>query len=177
MVARQWTRKDVLVWYELRSWSLWQRALWALIRWTPFAVRVMMSRDGRRPYLLRATLWPRLSPWLSPVYLHYAFQDDEEGELHNHPWTAISLILSRGYYEERWSPLLGQRYRIRRRPGNVVLLRRDTYHRILTGHWFSLFIPFRRISLPEEESWRFLDPESGQSWPWARYVARRRANG
>ena len=222
MVDLQWTRRDAIVWAETRrllgAWTLWQRFLWWLIAWTPFEVRVIMSRDGLRPYLLRATLWPRpahvvaawakrwalalcvrgwyvlseiveawgyglarWATWLPPVFLHYGFRADEEQELHNHPWAAVSLILSEGYLEERWQesivpPRAGWGWRSKRArfAGTVVFLRRGTYHRILTGHWFSLFVPFKRTKLPEPEAWRFWSPESGESWPWREYVERKR---
>lgn len=205
-------RRIAALYYVRRSWSLWQRVLWYLVWITPFEVSIILNRQHTGLYLLRATLWPRLSDvaqalakrlfanpvtwwrlypalalfWLAPklraappVFLHYAFAADTEDELHSHPWPAVSLILSKGYTEEKWQrerwqrgtvfPLLGKRYTLRRRPGTLVLIQRDTYHRILTAGWFSLFVPGPRSTEPEDESWHFKNPETGQRWTWVEY--------
>jgi hypothetical protein len=175
---------------------------------TPFELRIILTRDGRGLYLLRATMWPRPSDvmtwvakriahttrpkptrigrWgfllrfsfalvllrvagllhgLPPGFLHYGFSADTEDEQHNHPWPAVSVPLSVGYVEERSR----FRTRIRRKPGRPIWIERETYHRILTAGWFSLFIPFKRRSGPEDESWGFRNPETGDYWNWVEY--------
>ena len=67
-------------------------------------VQRISGHDGST-YLERYTLL-NLGPTRGRVYLHRFLRGDEDRELHNHPWYAISLILVAGYLEERrrWTP-------------------------------------------------------------------------
>jgi hypothetical protein len=59
--------------------------------------KTVLLRDGQ-PYLIRRTLFSchRLS-----IKLHYVIKDDI-GEMHNHPWNYISIILWGGYKEQTY---------------------------------------------------------------------------
>lgn len=97
----------------------------------------------RGPYLTKYTIANFGKKYIR-VYLHCIYH------LHNHPWKwAIVIILRGGYVEERLTGLVG------RRPGSVVVLTHDTWHRIDTlcdkNSW-SLF-----IAGPEKGAWHFLD--------------------
>jgi hypothetical protein len=112
-----------------------------------------MDRSGVSPYLTRWYLRGRPTmppgPFHEPfdahgnpfeeavfpdgasVYLHKIHRSDTELELHNHPWRwARALILAGGYFEERrdrHDTVRGWR----RRPGDVVTIDADTYHRVV----------------------------------------------
>jgi hypothetical protein len=48
------------------------------------------------PYLIRWRLiWTR---WFS-LYLHHILRSDEDRELHDHPWSFLTVILTAGYTE------------------------------------------------------------------------------
>jgi hypothetical protein len=82
-------------------------------------------------------------------YLHQIHLSDNAGALHNHPWSwSFSLILWRGYYEDRLISSL----EIKRRrvwPGQINFLRGIDYHRIdlIKGKpaW-TLFVTGPRVS-------------------------------
>lgn len=160
----------------------WQRLLlWLALR---VAHHVIPRRDGSGPYMLRAVLVPREWRWRGrllrrgrPYYLHYFFCSDDEIELHSHPFDAWAVILSRGYIEERWNERTQARTARVRRPGGVVRLLADTFHRVLLyrgGSW-SLFSPGERVAAPREWSWFFWNPERGLLWNQAEYKRRKRA--
>ncbi len=59
-----------------------------------------------KPYLTRyyltGTREDDNAPGRGPrFYVHHFHASDAERELHNHPWTGLSLILFGGYYEQR----------------------------------------------------------------------------
>jgi len=143
--------------HAARARNAFERFLWSIAFWCRRA-RVIPSRDGRGPYLLRVVLVPRV--WLLPgLYLHYFFASDVEEELHDHPWSALALILAGGYVEERYEA--GQRVWRVRLPGDVVYLAQSTAHHVTLfrgGSW-SLFSPFWRNDLPDDLSWGFHWPE------------------
>ena len=56
--------------------------------------------DAQSPYLSR---WTLLSTKLGAVYLHLFHRSDAD-EMHDHPWSFISVVLWRGYVEETPSP-------------------------------------------------------------------------
>lgn len=51
---------------------------------------------GKKPYLIRTTLF---SCPLFSIKIHKALMSDP-GDLHDHPWNYLSIILWGGYYEE-----------------------------------------------------------------------------
>lgn len=34
------------------------------------------------------------------IYLHHLISSDEDGAMHDHPWTFVSILLTGGYYEQ-----------------------------------------------------------------------------
>lgn len=61
--------------------------------------------DGKSVYLWRLRIL--VTPWFS-IFLHRIYRPDNQRELHDHPWTFLSIIL-RGWYIENvpnpnWSP-------------------------------------------------------------------------
>ncbi len=95
-------------------------------------------RDGAgRAYLMRWYLYRRSAPERptgqgAGAYLH-AFHASDGPVLHDHPWPSISVILRGAYVEEipvEPSQPGGATRRLARRPGDVVLRRARSAHRI-----------------------------------------------
>jgi hypothetical protein len=172
--------------------------------------RVIFDRTGKRPYLSRWYLYPRepqesfdaigrrAPPRATPpfeILLHCFHASDDTVSLHSHPWTvAYSVILSGGYLETRRTAYDVLRL-YRRRPGDVVKLETDTFHRVqlfpceqcsgagylLAGHQerpcvctrtnrgvipsWSLFVAGARCS-----SWGFWHPVTRLFVPWRSFL-------
>ena len=91
------------------------------------------------------------------VYLHHFHASDQIHELHNHPWSATSLILRGGYVEESMrigEPIRSRVYRV----GDVNHIAMDTFHRVsLLGDTWTLC----RVSQRQQE-WGFVNRDSGK---------------
>lgn len=85
-------------------------------------VRVIERTDGvtylERYYLFRFWRWT--------AFLHRFMSSDPEGETHDHPWTAVSFILSGKYLETRW--LGGELVKAERKWFNFV--KGETFHHV-----------------------------------------------
>lgn len=106
------------------------------------------------------------------VFLHRFGQDDED-DVHDHPWEwACSLILFGGYIEERYDTV-ADKYTTRvLRPFEVNFLRHTDFHRVtLIGGQpcWSLFITGKRT-----KSWGFIDRKTGLYYHWSTYFAMKR---
>lgn len=146
--------------------NLVHKALWKLTEKFPNRTRVI-SVDGS-PYLRRFYITPRRKDEHGEetgkhvgfgVYLHYFYRGDEDRELHNHPWeTALSFILTGGYFEER------------RNKHDEVVLRNirpltfnsitcNDFHRVIkkehAPHVWTIFITGKRI-----QDWGFWDRDA-----------------
>jgi hypothetical protein len=68
---------------------------------TLFAKKVItaVDNDGRDtgPYLIR---WAITTPFFG-IKLHHILRSDEDRDLHDHPWSFLSLILRGGYWEHQ----------------------------------------------------------------------------
>lgn len=153
------------------------------------AKRIIPSRDGQGPYLVRYHLigrpshpdgqWPfddRGNPRPGSMkakgycyWLHNIRRSDSEAELHSHPWPwAASFILWGGYWEERrvWDAIVGG-WVVRQRwvrPWSFNFLRGDTFHRIDVGSkpvW-TLFLTAPAFS---KGGWGFWDRHTGRFIP------------
>ena len=157
------------------------RALRKFAARAPFGARVIRSRDGMSPYLLRVVVVPRV--WKFPaVFLHMFFRGDDDVEHHNHPWdVACSLVLVAGYREERMvDDSWGYGLRARRLcPGMFNIVRRNDFHRITVSgaqrRPWTLFVTSARIDEPDDEAWGFKHPGTGVYQPWRKHVNRVRA--
>jgi hypothetical protein len=56
--------------------------------------QIIRSDDGQ-PYLIR---WAINTPLLG-IKLHHILRSDEDRDLHDHPWSFLSVILWGGYWE------------------------------------------------------------------------------
>ena len=97
-------------------------------------------------------------------YLHKIHLSDNADSLHNHPWRwAFSVILWRGYYEERLTSDL-QVKRRRVWPFTINFLRGTDYHRLdlVQGRpaW-TLFVVGPRV-----KNWGFWDSAARALVPW-----------
>ena len=144
-----------------------ERALQRIAR--RFSSRTITGVDGS-PYLTKHTLVD-FGKDRGRLYLHEFHRGDEDEEHHDHPWNAVSFVLSGGYREER----LGEDGKVVvlvRRPGAFNLIRTSTRHRVeLIGKkaW-TLF-----ATGPVRRSWGFYDVHTGAYTPWRTFVARREA--
>ncbi len=122
---------------------------------------------GNGPYLTRYKLHDFEDG--RHVYLHFFHRSDEDRELHNHPWSGKSLILTGGYLEERRleDDRIGY---FTYAPGSVSILAPQTFHRVdliqpETGCW-TLF-----LTGAKEQSWGFWNRDSGVYTPWREFLA------
>jgi hypothetical protein len=161
-----------------------------LIEFLP-APRVILDREGKRPYLSRFYLKgaPHMADGSSAIdefgnpkreaifpkglgiYLHRFHQSDASGALHNHPWKwAYALILAGGYWEERRFD--NDVRTVARLPGDLVRISEENFHRVdlVEDDSWSLF-----IAGPKGESWGFWDRYTHQTTPWREFLARGRS--
>lgn len=106
------------------------------------------------------------------VFLHRFGQDDEP-DVHCHPWTwGLSFILSGGYIEERLNRATGEyTSRVLVAPA-INFLRHGDFHRVsLIGgqECWSLFFTGKRVS-----DWGFIDRRTGLYMHWATYFEQKR---
>ncbi|MBA1280251.1 hypothetical protein [Stutzerimonas stutzeri] len=110
-------------------------------------IQKTMPDGSQAAYLERYSL-VRTKPLA--VYLHHFVDHDQDTELHDHPWTAASLVLTGSYIERRLLPGL-KTYERRIRFGNWI--RPDCFHMITeaqVGTW-TLLIRFKKT-----KGWGFL---------------------
>jgi hypothetical protein len=117
--------------------------------------------------------------WKFPISirLHRIMREDDDRDLHDHPWNARTVILHGWYREVRLKQHQHETYEkvypvelvpvtYRRLPGDTARLRFGEYHRILQvspGGVWTLFITGRYRG-----TWGFL--VSGVKVPWRRYL-------
>jgi hypothetical protein len=162
--------------------------------------RIIMDREGKSKYLSRWYLIgrPRMADGSSPVdasgqtkpdvivpkgiglYIHRFHRSDQDSACHSHPWFwARSLILAGGYVEERrvlappgeWPDRV---VRFIRRPGSIVRLDADDFHRVdlIEKDSWSLF-----LAGPKAGSWSFWDRRTGEIMHWREFISRVRGDG
>jgi hypothetical protein len=108
------------------------------------------------------------------VMLH-RFHRSDSVELHDHPWSFISVILWRGYFEETFDPnvnIVGNHPARRRKrvwPGTIIFRRADHAHRVVLvdGKPAVTLV----ITGPKVRSWGF---HTGRGWQyWRDYFQER----
>jgi hypothetical protein len=123
---------------------------------------------------------PGDKPCRYSLYLHHFQREDQDRELHNHPWKyAVSLVLAGGYEEQLVIPkekaadvmLLGMTVQYRKRiftwirrlrPFRINILRGDTFHRVHKLHGKETWTLF--LCGPKASSWGFLTPDGIVPW-------------
>jgi len=108
---------------------------------------------------------------LPSIRLHRIMREDQDRNLHDHPWDARTFILRGWYREERprrpcgmsnWTPT----YPVMREPGDTARLNFGEYHRIVEvapGGVWTLFVTWRKRG-----TWGFL--VDGHKVPWRDYL-------
>lgn len=116
----------------------------------------------------RPRWWQKLFTWLPTIYLHRFESSDADEELHNHPWTATSIILAGGYVEQFRSPNGVDRRVLR--PGSVNRIGPNTFHRVLLieEDCWSLIVVGKRV-----QGWGFWHPETGEFLEWREFIAKK----
>ena len=161
---------------------------WLIARAKLTPYQHIMSADGSEMYMGRWWLFNpydpvtgerrfSLIPW--SIRIHHIKREDNDRDLHDHPWNARTIILRGGYTEQRLldheDPVLSglnvpanaqaTEY-IDRRPGETAQLRYGEYHRIdsvAEGGAFTLF-----ITSPYKGTRGFL--VNGVKVPWRTYT-------
>ncbi len=120
------------------------------------------------PYPNIYSRWPHtILGFLPTVYLHRFVRSDEDRELHNHPWAAISLILAGGYREER---RVGDGVTSRIwKPGQINHIGANDFHRVdlLEKDAWTLFITGEKA-----QSWGFWSRDTDEFVHWREHMAR-----
>lgn len=100
-----------------------------LLRWyvTPW------SRLYRRKSWADLKWWQKIIRALPNVYLHQMLRDDDDRDLHDHPWWNMSIVLRGGYFE--YMPWMksepgGVALPTRRYAGDIILRRPTDFHRL-----------------------------------------------
>jgi hypothetical protein len=105
------------------------------------------------------------------IYLHRFHRDDDELELHNHPWRwAVSIVLVGGYIEERRGKNDVVRVRIVR-PWRINFIRAEDFHRvdlIEQDAWTLFFVG------PKFTGWGFWNRDTKKFLPWRQFISQLR---
>lgn len=199
----------ILIYLSELAWHLLARALarprvqaWLLQRSWPYTD--ILSADGTDVYMRRrwlinpyrkdaaGNMLPARLGWLPSVRLHHILREDQDRDLHDHPWNARTIILQGFYIEERpvppselahndravqrfiadahdvWSAGPGDaRYLAHRGQGYTGRLLFGQYHRIRQvspGGVWTIFITWRKRG-----TWGFM--VDGKKVPWREYLA------
>lgn len=152
----------------------------------------MKRRDGTEETARRAGLYRRLTlrradgqvyldrwgighDWIGRVLIHRMAAPDPGVDLHDHPWTFVSVVLWGGYVEERASIRLAPRYAmaaeehghtmrgtlVDRRPGSIARMRLDECHSIKRLHRRTCWTLV--IGGPRRRPWGFYLPTGWMS--------------
>lgn len=130
--------------------------------------RLTLRRADGRVYLNR---WGVQHPRLGAIFLHRMDAPDPGIDLHDHPWTFVTVILKGGYVEQRanirhavaqaWHAengvLLARGRTVTLRPGSVKMMRLDECHtifRLLKEQSWSLV-----LAGPVRCKWGFYTPD------------------
>ena len=151
------------------------RALISRAQRTPYTH--IMSADGSDYYMGR---WWLFNPypasgadkrkgwgWLPSVRIHHIMREDQDRDLHDHPWNARTIVLQGGYTEDRNGT------HFVRIPGDTATLRFEEYHRInyvTDGGVYTIFITWK-----QRGEWGF--NVNGKKVPWREYLAIEKNNG
>ncbi len=133
------------------------------------------NRSAGAFHVPRFSLTVRRATNGAQVYLHKIMRSDADRELHDHPWSFLSLILWRGYREETEHAcgVCGANYcqptRLSRKwPGMVLWRPAEHRHRVHIGPgpaWTLVFTSGKK------RSWGFW--RAGRFVPWRQFVARK----
>ncbi|WP_425327643.1 hypothetical protein [Pseudomonas nitroreducens] len=146
----------------------------------------IMSADGSETYMGRWWLFNpydrnthKAKHWWCPwsVRVHHIMRADQDRDLHDHPWSARTVILDGWYIEQRLAddhllamvdapPGAQVTEFIRRNAGDTAALRHGEYHRIdqvAEGGVWTLF-----ITSPWQGEWGFL--VAGKKVHWRTYT-------
>jgi hypothetical protein len=120
--------------------------------------RIILDRESKQPYLERYYIFLKdRKTFPFNIFIHKFLKSDPD-DVHDHPWSYATLILSGGYWE--WIPkinTLGEQwgeYRVWRGPGHFRICSANSYHRIeldpnITA--WTMFMPG-----PQRREWGFL---------------------
>jgi hypothetical protein len=141
---------------------------WLLKLLDRFPKRVIEGCEDGSPYLTRRTLFSLCG---FNVYLHQFHRSDEGADLHDHPWSFVSVILAGGYWEwteERHTCLVEDQPHIQipvrrwKRPGSVLVRSASHAHRVEIDPqrpaWSLVLVG------PKWRKWGFYTPNGWAYW-------------
>lgn len=135
-------------------------------RWRPYLNRIRLRRTDGTLFLDR---WGVSVNALGGIMLHHITAPDPGLDLHDHPWSFLSVVLKGGYWEYRLpvrhaaeiarivgADLIGTSAEVHRPRWSVRLMRLDECHRIVDveGDTWTLC-----IRGPQRRAWGFYTPE------------------
>ena len=127
--------------------------------------RIVMDRVNNEPYLERYYVFLKdRKSFPFNIFIHKFLKSDPD-DLHDHPWSYFTFILSGGYWETT------PEGRFWRGPGHFRFCRADSLHRIELRPGvtcWTVFMPFAK-----EREWGFVS--KGQWIQWERYLKERTA--
>ncbi len=137
------------------------RALAAACRAVAARVDPKVVSPGPDPYLSKYRLAGSRDPDGWELRLHLFHRGDAGTDLHNHTGDGLSLVLVNGYREERVRAD-GALVTLERRPGDVVVVLADTFHRLDLpwGPSWTLF-----LAGPKRQRWGFIDRQTRAAVP------------
>lgn len=134
--------------------------------------RTLITRAKGQPYLHRAYLSPKVPGDLKDLgpnlFLHTFVADDDEGQLHCHPWEwSVSYILVGSYREVRSTPkrrdeklVVLKKPTVKLfKPGMINVIKSDTFHNVslVTKDVWTLF-----LHGPRTTEWAFVKMVYGE---------------
>lgn len=115
-----------------------------------FWKRIIIKRQDGTEYLKRLTV---IRCFLGSIMVHNILQTDN-GCLHDHPWSFLSIILKGGYVEhtKTGARLYG--------PGSIL------YRPAKFSHRLEIFQPCKTIVItgPKRRTWGFWTPKGWKKW-------------
>lgn len=129
--------------------------------------RIVLDRVNNEPYLERYYVFLKdRKSFPFNIFIHKFLKSDPD-DLHDHPWSYFTLILSGGYYE--WIPGVNCEIRKWRGPGHFRVCGATSLHRIELKPGvtcWTVFMPFKKV-----REWGFIS--SGVWVQWEEYLNRR----
>lgn len=112
-----------------------------------------VKNDEGDTYLIRYRLIK--TPWFG-IYLHRILRSDDDRDLHDHPFSFLTLILKTGYVEQTPG---GKKWK---RPGSIIWHRAEDLHRLEIPEGKTTWTFF--IRGPKRRSWGFATEDGWIDW-------------
>lgn len=130
----------------------------------------ILDRDSKEPYLERYYILPRTyTLGLFQIVIHKFWKSDDDGGLHDHPWSFCTYILENGYKEHTPRGLFA------RKPGDIRFGSSKQLHRIELyeegQEVWTLFFMGRK-----KKEWGFVSNSTGVWVHWQEHLKNKLKN-